>query len=535
VNESSHRYAGSTVSATASPADPVNFGMMSWRAFLLIASLMLLATLAPFAIYEYPAIQDYPNHLARLHLLHGQVPDGWQSFWAINDHLIPNLALDIICGWLIELGASPNHALRIFCALTYVSLVSGVIAIGAATQRKPPWIALWTFPLGLGLYFLYGLLNYFFSIGLGLWLVALWIWVHERSRAAQWSAAPAVAVAMVCLTVCHLMGYAVAAATIVFIEFGWLREAERGTRVRQFFTRLPMVLTALLPGLLFYIVFFEHTEEGGMVWGQALRAKLVGAVSPFIDYDSRVTIFVGLAFLLSAVVLWRNGAYRSGRWPVWAKLPIFGFLLMIILLPSGLMNSHLLDRRLFVVVFMLAIALHPAVPLKRPVAIALISVVCVVQVVKVVSMSRAYQEQSVALENIRSALDRIPLGKVVGHLNFRYKGTFPAPTLGHAGMFAIIDRAAHMTQLFAWPRDQEWVSFRNEDDIRELTGDYMARNAQKNWFYKCDEYDYLLLTHPVGVQNFQPASCMKEVARGDYYLLLRAEKGLADAQDSQPK
>jgi len=500
----------------------VNFGLPGWPGFIAVAAFLLVISLAPFALFEYPALQDYLNHLARLYLLHDLAPDGWQSYWTINRHLVPNLALDIVCGWFINLGMSPNDALKLFCAITYATFVVGVMLIGAAYQRQPPWLTLWAFPLGFGLYFLYGLLNFYYSMGLSLWLVALWIWAHRQSPAARWGSASLVGATMLWLLVCHLMGYGVGAAIISMLELGWLAQTPKGQRVRRFFAQLPLVALATVPGLIFYALAFEHGDgSGAPEWTRALRAKAVGIVSPFVDYSWAVSAVVSAILLATVVVLWRRGAYRRTGWPLWAWLPVVGFLVLFLALPTGLLNSYLLDRRLFIVVVVLALALHPVVGLPRRVGLALVAGLCIAQAAKVASMSRAYEEQGEALADIQQVVERLPIGQMLWHLNFRREGTFPAPTLGHAGMLAVIDRAAHVPQLFAWPRDQEWVAYRDEDKIRPLLGDMMAGQTPAPWYFQCGEYDYLLITHTAEMRRFPPPGCMQEVARGEYYVLFK--------------
>jgi hypothetical protein len=111
------------------------------RRFLLPIYLLLgVAALLPLALVDLPALVDYPNHLARLHIVANIGADealaaNYQVIWAA----MPNLAMDIV-SWPF-LGLLPVETLGLlFTLLTMAVLVVGTLALHRALHGS---IGLW--------------------------------------------------------------------------------------------------------------------------------------------------------------------------------------------------------------------------------------------------------------------------------------------------------------------------------------------------------------------------------------------------------
>jgi hypothetical protein len=69
--------------------------------FLVIFAALYSIVQIPVYLTVVPPLLDYPNHLARMHILlnipHSEV---LQSFYEIQWAVIPNLAMDLIVPWL---------------------------------------------------------------------------------------------------------------------------------------------------------------------------------------------------------------------------------------------------------------------------------------------------------------------------------------------------------------------------------------------------------------------------------------------------
>src|SRR5205085_8498391 len=79
---------------------------------ILVGSLFVISV-APVLLVRIPAMVDYVNHLARMHLLVDAAAGRLNPAYAMDWRLYPNLAVDIIVPWLAQL-VGVETATRIF-------------------------------------------------------------------------------------------------------------------------------------------------------------------------------------------------------------------------------------------------------------------------------------------------------------------------------------------------------------------------------------------------------------------------------------
>ncbi len=161
-----------TVSARAAAAPAARPGMVGLT--LVMFAVLAAVALVPILTVIVPPLGDFPNHLARMYILH----DGGRSpflaqYYHIEWAILPNLAMDaIVPPWLSVL--SIWTAGKLFLVLTLALDVTGIIALHRAMFRRlTPW------PL-LGFLLLYnqvvlvGFVNFLFGVGLAFWVAAIW-------------------------------------------------------------------------------------------------------------------------------------------------------------------------------------------------------------------------------------------------------------------------------------------------------------------------------------------------------------------------
>ena len=139
-----------------------------------IFAVLAMIALVPIMTVIVPPLGDFPNHLARMYILH----DGGQSrylaeYYRIEWSILPNLAMDVIVPSLLSV-LSIWTAGKLFLVLTLGLDITGVIALHRAMfGRLTPW------PL-LGFLLLYnqvvlvGFVNFLFGVGLAFWVAAFW-------------------------------------------------------------------------------------------------------------------------------------------------------------------------------------------------------------------------------------------------------------------------------------------------------------------------------------------------------------------------
>src|SRR5476649_2516442 len=101
----------------------------------IIFAILLGLSLCPVLLVPVPAMVDYPNHLARMHILsRAGAPDAnpfYQIVWA----LYPNLAMDLAIPQMARL-IGVESASRLFLLLSQVLIVSGAMAIEGVVKGR---------------------------------------------------------------------------------------------------------------------------------------------------------------------------------------------------------------------------------------------------------------------------------------------------------------------------------------------------------------------------------------------------------------
>src|SRR5215831_172599 len=154
---------------------------LSKQKSLMLVGLLFAASVSPVFFVEIPAMVDYVNHLARMHLLVDAAAGRRNPAYEIDWRLYPNLAVDIVVPVLARL-VSVETAARLFLLASQVLVISGAIALEIEVRGRhqisgfAALIALYSLP------FLWGLTNFEFGCGVGLWAIVSWI----RYRQGPW-------------------------------------------------------------------------------------------------------------------------------------------------------------------------------------------------------------------------------------------------------------------------------------------------------------------------------------------------------------
>src|SRR5437762_12579091 len=95
---------------------------------LILVGLLFAASVAPLLSVEIPAMVDYVNHLARMHLLVDAAAGRPNPAYEIHWRFYPNLAMDLIVPSLARF-VGVESAARLFLVASQTLLVSGAIAL----------------------------------------------------------------------------------------------------------------------------------------------------------------------------------------------------------------------------------------------------------------------------------------------------------------------------------------------------------------------------------------------------------------------
>jgi hypothetical protein len=190
--------------------------------FNLVFFAILFTILAiPICIVKIPAMGDYFNHLARMHIIASVDSDPLLAkYYEIKWNLIPNTGMDLVVPSLSRFF-DIYLAGKIFVLIILVLIASGVFAINYAVYKQfslAPFVAL-LFVYNTVL--LYGFMNYLFGLGLALWAIAIWIKFREYNSFYQVLIA---LISVFILFVCHLYAVSLFVFAIGCFELWRLRQ-----------------------------------------------------------------------------------------------------------------------------------------------------------------------------------------------------------------------------------------------------------------------------------------------------------------------
>ena len=408
---------------------------------------LLCATAALFPLYlvDVPALVDYPNHLARMHIL--STFDNSPALarnYVVDWAPVPNLAMDAVVPLLVP-AFGLELAGKIFIALTICLPVAGVAALHRAIHGR---VGLW--PLAAFLFvfsypWTWGLLNYLFGVGLCLLLFAGWMASAGMSRPLRLSL---FSVGAIVLYLCHFFAFAVYGLMVVGYEAWRLRARGQGGReektpnlIAEFVWSIaqfagPAVLLVLAP-----------TWDGDKVTSYGtLGQKLVAAASPVLSYFTvpdllALTVIAGVAV---GLLLSRRIAIAPPlRWPL-ALL-----LLAAVLMPDLLQSNWLTSIRLPVAMALVFVAAATWTPIPRRWAISLVAVVSVFWVGRVVDIAQTWVAFDGQYFEFRQVVrDAIPPGARVLSVQSE-----PGENSNEVARSAVMTPYYHLTSLAVIERD----------------------------------------------------------------------------------
>ena len=492
---------------------------LGWRQFGACYLALLATALVPLALITYLPLDDYHNHLARMHILARGADDPYLStFYQTNWQILPNLAMDLVVPWLAQIMPL-EHAGRLFVGLIFLLLTTGTVALYAALHRELSWWPLLAFLFLYGRILLFGFMNYLAGVGLFLWSLAAWIYWQHRSAAFRLTIFSGLAT---CLFFAHLYALGLYAICVAGLELGEL--ARRAGGRRELMRRLPVALGQfVIPALLFLSkspTAADSETVGYFELGFHFWNKLRAAHQVLLSYHpafDRLTFVALAAGLIAALALrWVELDRRM-------RLPLILLALVFLALPQAFMGGLLVDFRLpAAMVFVLVASIRPrpsGIPRARAVALALAALF----LVRTGMIGERWHAFDKVYDSFLEAIADLPPGRrIVAAAAGRpaaYDST--APTLMYIGALAVIHRSAFDPAVFVNPSQQPIVAIGRYRELAEshwwrsppipfgqiapsvvdgASDEGDARRAEDPIL----QYDYLLLLYPASAANPAP-------------------------------
>jgi hypothetical protein len=295
------------------------------------------AAVIPIFSVRLPAILDYPNHLARMHILAVLPGDGalaryYRAAWTG----IPDLAMDAVVPPLAAI-MPVETAMRIFLASVLIALAGGCWAVRRSLNGGR---SLWPLSAFLLLYnrmLLWGFLNYLAGVALALWALAGWIAIEHKPTWAR------IAVGIVLATIVYLAHLAAFGCyAIAILAFSATPASGGPFSLRSGLRAAWPAAISLTPAAALFLQSPTSGASVGLGYGNLLR-KLDLPVSIFDNYNRAfdgatfAVVFVGVLVGLARGAI---AVHPRLRWSLIALIAAF------FALPSRMLTAAGLDHRL---------------------------------------------------------------------------------------------------------------------------------------------------------------------------------------------
>lgn len=423
---------------------------LPFRVFVMLFAVLLVFVCTPLLLTPLPPLVDYPNHLARMHVL-----ADWnrspllQQYYAVAWRPLPDLAMDAIVPPLLAF-VSLQTAGKLFLAATYVLSTAGVAALHRALYGRWSAWPLTAFLLVYNRLLLWGLINFLFGVGLAFWALAGWIAWRESGVAYRLVLG---LVAALAVYFAHLMAFGLYGAMILGYEVGRLR-CGRAT-LGEGIGALSVALLPFLPSLVLFGVALAPLHAGGSLFAGIRFAqpgrKLDLLFSVFDLYNRPFDV---ACFVISVI------AVAVGYWRRWLRLapeiaaPLIVLALLYLVMPSTLFGATGADRRMPLTMGMLLIGGSDWQARFARAGGRFLAAALMMFAIRLGFVAASWHASGQIYSQLLAGLDALPRGARVAVAISDDEINVGALPLLHFPVLAVARRDAFVPTLFAYPTQQ---------------------------------------------------------------------------------
>jgi hypothetical protein len=420
----------------------------SGKAMLIVLVVATALAVAPVLVYPVPPLSDYPNHLARMHVIAtiGADPD-LARYYEIHWQIIPNLIMDLIVPPLAHL-IDVYRAGQAFTVVCVLLAATGVLALNRALFRGWPVIGLAALPLLYNHIFLVGLMNYWFGVGLALWAMAAWVALRERWWPWRLLAATLFALA---LFFCHIFAAGVYGLALLAFELWRLHK-------RRDLPLVPRLVDFAASGLPFLPIL--ALLMASPTWGLSGRnewsveAKIDGLIYIVSAYARFLDL--ALAAALVAVLAWAAFLRELRVHPAgWILLGLGAAAYLAI--PNVTLTAYLVDQRLPIAIVLIALAFINLQAPRRAAEAGIVLALCFILTVRIVEVGVNWHTLARQEAQVRASTQLIAergARVLIAQSDDTSDDEARDFALSHAGCLAIIERSAFVADAFVFAGKQ---------------------------------------------------------------------------------
>ena len=435
----------------------VDLADMPFRVFATVFVALLLVACVPLALTPLPPLVDYPNHLARMHLLAAlSSSPTLRQYYALAWRPLPDLAMDVLVPPLLG-AVSLSAGGKLFLMATYFSSTGGVAVLHRTLHGRWSAWSLTAFLLVYNRLLLWGFVNFLFGLGLAFWALAGWIALRERGVVVRVGFGVLAALAVY---FAHLMAFGIFGAMVAGYEAGrlWRHRTPPGAAAGA----MLVALSPFLPSLALFAMEFVPLHAATAIGSGIRFARPVRKLDlPFSVFDlySRPFDIACFAFAVigTAFAYWRGWLRVAPA----AAVPLIVLALLYIVMPDTLFGATGADRRMPLAMALLLIGGSAwQAPFARQGRLFL-SAAFALFALRLGAVAATWQISGALYANLIAGLDTLPVGARVAVAFADAEVNVEAVPLLHFPALAIARRDAFVPTLFAYATQQP-VAFTSE-------------------------------------------------------------------------
>lgn len=317
------------------------------KIYLLIYFLLLFVVLTPIWTVNLPPLFDYPNHLARMHILtdHGK-NEYLSKYYEIRWSFLPNLAQDVFV-FVFSKYLTVEFCSKLFISMIFFFMSSGICFLSYVQKRKFNYLSFLIFLLIYNRIFLWGFLNFLFSISLVFWAVSIWFLLDKKF----YSKIIFGFFSGLIIYLSHIIGFGIFTIVLFSIEFNPTEIMYNRFSVKDFINKVFVLSSVLFFPIILYILNM-HPSNNHLNYTSFFR-KFDILFNVMDNYDRRFDVFCFLfTFLILVLFIFLKFINIKKSF----YFIIFCISLTYFLIPSQMMSGSGADHRFPLVIFSLIFA-----------------------------------------------------------------------------------------------------------------------------------------------------------------------------------
>jgi hypothetical protein len=286
------------------------------------------------------------------------------------------------------------------------------------------------------------------------------VWIAARDKRPVTAIATGAAVSAICFF-CHLLGFAFFALLIGSEEAVrlWLKYRQQRLDLRAVAEAAAVIGLTLAPAGLLYQVSATAEADGPVVWSSLLQ-KTTQLFMPFLAYDKRLALVIGLTVVAAMIALRHRFEARPAS--------ILALAVLVVAYPAvpwAIKGGYVIDARMPLMMSLLLFAGF-RVEFSGSQARILALAAAIVLLARVGSVGLAWYAHRPHLDRLRAAISFVQPGERV-----LVASTHPEDGPNHAAALLLIERRAFWPLLFADPTQQPLAVRRPYDRIASPLGE----------------------------------------------------------------